>query len=409
MADKTLQTTIQVRRDTTANWTANKDVVPQAGEPCMDLDTGIVKWGDGKRTYEQLPESGSRATHYEGVKSGDETDQTVIDRVLAAAQATAKKDDIFVVKTAITDDKFSYTAYVYNGSAWAAMDGNYSAENVYFPKDMTFTYAFGKYAPTGGKVSIPASGKNMTGLFADAFSEDLTPKITQPSVSVASSEVKAYEVGTKVTPKFTAAFNPGKYEYDSSTGVTVESWAVTDTNGGSVAAASGSFSEFTVEEDTNYSITAKANHTAGTVPHTALEAEYAAGQIKAGSKQATKGTITGYRNGFYGSLNSKDGAIDSALVRSLSGKSNAAPKKGNTWNVTVPVNALRVVFAYPASLGNVASVKDVNGMNAEIASAFKLSKVTVEGANGYTGIEYNVYVTDMAEPNDKQNTFKVTI
>ena len=75
----------------------------------------------------------------------------------------------------------------------------------------------------------------------------------------------------------------------------------------------------------------------------------------------------------------------------------------------MPVNALRVVFAYPASLGNVASVKDVNGMNAEIASAFKLSKVTVEGANGYTGIEYNVYVTDMAEPNDKQNTFKVTI
>ena len=36
MPNTTMKTQIQVRRDTTANWLANKDVVPAAGEPCFD-------------------------------------------------------------------------------------------------------------------------------------------------------------------------------------------------------------------------------------------------------------------------------------------------------------------------------------------------------------------------------------
>lgn len=38
MAEKTLKTVIQVRRDTTENWITNKDTVPKAGEPCLDTD-----------------------------------------------------------------------------------------------------------------------------------------------------------------------------------------------------------------------------------------------------------------------------------------------------------------------------------------------------------------------------------
>lgn len=53
-----LKTVIQARRDTTENWLLNKDVIPAAGEPCLDLDTGAVKWGDGVTTYEHLPATG---------------------------------------------------------------------------------------------------------------------------------------------------------------------------------------------------------------------------------------------------------------------------------------------------------------------------------------------------------------
>lgn len=50
---------IQLRRDTTANWILNKDVIPAAGEPCFDLDLGTLKIGNGVDTYEKLQSIGS--------------------------------------------------------------------------------------------------------------------------------------------------------------------------------------------------------------------------------------------------------------------------------------------------------------------------------------------------------------
>lgn len=53
-AVKRIKTIFQFRRDTTEVWKLNKDVVPEAGEPCYDLDLGILKIGDGVTTYENL-------------------------------------------------------------------------------------------------------------------------------------------------------------------------------------------------------------------------------------------------------------------------------------------------------------------------------------------------------------------
>lgn len=58
---KLIKTTFQFRRDTAANWLLNKDVVPAAGEPCFETDTGVFKIGDGVTTYENLePIRGAR-------------------------------------------------------------------------------------------------------------------------------------------------------------------------------------------------------------------------------------------------------------------------------------------------------------------------------------------------------------
>lgn len=298
---------------------------------------------------------------------------------------------------------------IYDGSQWIPLIGDIDASNVYFDSDLVFTYQFGKYIPVDGKVTVPAEGKSFKEVLSDAYAEDQMPDITQPSVSLVSSQIKAYEVGTSVTPAYTATFNPGSYEYGPETGVEVESWEVTDTNGGSKDTATGSFDAFVVGDDTSYSITAKATHTAGVVPNTALENEYAAGQIKAGTKQSTKSKISGYRNSFYGTLSAKDGEINSALVRSLPSKSNKALANGNTFTITIPTGALRVMFAYPATLRDVTSVQDVNGMNAEIKGAFTLHNIEVEGVSGYTAIGYKVYVMDLANANDTANTYKVTI
>ena len=173
--------------------------------------------------------------------------------------------------------------------------------------------------------------------------------------------------------------------------------------------ASGSFDELTVGDATSYAITATATHGEGAVPVTNLGNEYAAGKIAAGNKSKATGKITGYRNSFYGTLEAKDGEVNSALVRGLSGKSGKALAAGNSFNLAIPVGAIRVVFAYPATLRDVSSVQDVNGMNAEVKTAFTKTVVSVEGANGYQAIDYKVYVMDMANANDTANTYKVTI
>lgn len=418
---KTMKTTIQLRRDTTANWLANKDVVPAEGEPCYDLELGILKVGDGTTTYENLPEisgSGALTTHYEGVRGDGETDAEVITRVLAAANAEAVQGDVFVVKALIATGKYSYTAYVFDGANWAAMDGNYSAENVYFANDLTYTANIGVLSvPSSGSGTIAAAGKNVKDVFASILAKEKNPTATQPAVTVTCEQLGAYEVGASVTPSYSASLSSGSYTYGPATGITATAWSVS--NGTATKSeATGSFDALTVADGTSYSITATATHGEGASPVTNLGNEYAAGKIAAGSKSGTAyknasnrsvTKITGYRNSFYGTLEAKDGELNSALVRGLSGKSNKALAAGNSFSVSIPVGAIRVVFAYPATLRDVHSVQDVNGMNAEIKSAFTKSVVSVEGANGYDAIDYKVYVMDMAKANDAANTYKVTI
>lgn len=70
--------------------------------------------------------------------------------------------DIAIVKDYIADEKYQYTSYVYNGSSWCAMDGNYNAENVYFKSDFTFTENVGTVViPSSGSTTVEAEGKNI--------------------------------------------------------------------------------------------------------------------------------------------------------------------------------------------------------------------------------------------------------
>lgn len=287
----------------------------------------------------------------------------------------------------------------------------YTADEVFFDSDLILTEQFGKYKPVNGKVRVPAENKSVQATFLDAYSEDKNPTITQPSVGISSGTAKAYEVGTKVTPAYTGSFSAGKYEYGpDDTGVTPTAWEATNTvTSEKKTTQNGSFAEYTVPDGGNYKITLKCTYSDGAIPKTALEAEYPAGQIKAATKTATSGTIAGYRNSFYGTLTDKNAELTSALIRGLAQKSGKALANGNTVTVNVPVGAMAVVFAYPATLKELSSVKDVNGMNAEILPAFTAYTVSVEGANGYTAIDYRVYVQRFANANDKANTYTFKI
>ena len=277
------------------------------------------------------------------MKAEGESDTDVISRVLTAAGVEAQKDDIFVVKALIAGGKYSYTAYVYDGSVWAAMDGNYSAENVYFADDLTYTAAIGVLTvPSSGSGTIAASGKNVKDVLASILAKEKNPTATQPAVTAVCAQLGAYEVGTSVTPAYSATLSAGSYTYGPATGITATEWSVTDGTA-TKTTAEGSFDALTVGDSTNYALTATATHGAGAVPVTNLGNDYEAGKIAAGSKSATayksasaKTTtkITGYRNSFYGTLEAKDGEINSALVRGLSGKSGKALAAGNSFNLS---------------------------------------------------------------------------
>ena len=280
-------------------------------------------------------------------------------------------------------------------------------DQVVFPDGLTINYAFGKLALKNGSVEAVAPDGTLSD-FLSALQKEIYPSTTQPSVSLAFSQAKAYEVGTKLTPSYSASLKPGSYTYGPDTGVTATAWVVTDTAGNSRDTASGRFPELQVTDGISYKITAKAAHGAGTVPVTNNKNPYPDGQIKAGTKSATSGAVTGYRNTFYGTVTEKSD-ITSAIIRGLAGKSGKALANGSSFTVTVPVGALRVIIAYPATLRDLTSVKDVNGMGAEIASSFVGQTVDVEGANGYTAISCKVYVLDFAEANGTENKLTVTI
>lgn len=289
--------------------------------------------------------------------------------------------------------------------------GEISAKDVMFDSDLVLTQNFGRYTTTGGKVTVPAKDKSWYDVFMDAYSQDKNPTITQPSVSLTANAIKAYEVGTKVTPTYTATFNAGSYEYGPETGVTVTAWSVTDGNE-TKTTASGSFAELTVADDTSYSITATATYGEGAIPKTALDAEYADGKISAGSKSATKGTLTGYRSFFYGVLDtsSVEAPLTSAIVRGLT--NGGAYNSSKTFTLNGSATAKRIVIAVPSNSTRT-GLKEViltSAMNTPVTDSYvkTAAGVQVEGANGATAIDYDVWTYEPASI-DAGEVHKITL
>lgn len=67
MATQIITTKIQFRRDLAANWAAvATTVIPAAGEPCFETDTGVLKIGDGVTTYGELEAIGGAKISADG-------------------------------------------------------------------------------------------------------------------------------------------------------------------------------------------------------------------------------------------------------------------------------------------------------------------------------------------------------
>ena len=419
-----LNTRIVLRNDSTANWLSGKDQVLLKGEVGIEfLVDGKVKMkvGDGVTTWENLPYFGGDEAHiYEAtaVKGGDHA--AAIQTALNGA--TPNPHDVVVVKEAIIaadklvegiEQKYQYTAYRHNGTDWVAFDGNYSAENVFFTEDFTFTKAIGTVTiPSSGSKVVSAAGKNIKEFFAGIFAAEEYPTTPTVSASITSSNIGAKEVGTNIAVAYAFSTSAGAYKYGPSNGVTWSDYSATF-NGETKTASSGTFTTVQVTDDTNLVITGSCKNSQGAMPKTNIGNEYPSARIAEKAwTNLEKGTLTGYRAWFCGYKNGDNAlpdatAITGDQIRSLGNSANGS------WVSSMEVSKMKqMFFAAPAGTGYKPSVKDA----ATTAPQTVLGPITVyvKGANNYAtteepnGIAYDVWYVSNADAASGSATLNIT-
>lgn len=413
MAGNTLKTRIQLRNDEAATW-VEKNPVLLKGEMGIEVDTGKIKIGDGTKAWNELNYSGVDENAIRSIINNNRDKVSVLtliegktDADMLATIATPVQGDMAVVENAFVEGKTSRTAYFYDGANWAAFDGNYSADNVYFDEDITYTVGFGTLAKPASSAKFAATGKNVTEVFKTLMATEQNPSKTEPAVSFsAQGGFGTFEIGTKKNLTYTAALSAGSYTYGPATGITAQTWEVSCTGvADKLMTATGSF-ENVVAESAAKKITATATYGDGAVPVTNLGKDYPAGKIVGGSKSKDSSALVGVRYMFWGPVPS-DVELNSANIRGL--KYNKATDTGALTTFGAGANAKKVIVAVPVGR-KITKVLMPSALNADVTALFvkQGTQVDVEGANGYTAAKYDVYVYQPASI-DAGETYAVTI
>jgi hypothetical protein len=346
--------------------------------------------------------------------------------------------DVAVVKTEIATGIYSHTAYVWNGEAWAAMDGNYNADNIYIDSEITLA---GDYSAVGNykKGETIAAGTNLSAILSKIFTKTLYPSKPTPSVSMSLTNAGSYEVGTSVTPSFSVTFDPKTYTYgsttntadESTTGVTPNGNATVTITGGSAASltvtmsgnsGSASDAQFKVVDSTSYYGTSVSlGHTAGYMPVNNLnqgpnddaegKATLEAAQVQSGTATNNTDTskITGFRYSFKYSGTDNTSAMNDAWIHDTVRAVDANKvKNAAIGSIAVAAGDKRVMFAVPGTSKTLKSVIDVDGIGLDIKDKFSSTTVSISAKNkGEDTTTYTLWYFENAD-GFKKTTMNVT-
>lgn len=304
----------------------------------------------------------------------------------------------------------SYTSYVYDGVYWCAMDGNYNAENVFFDEDLTFTKEVGYVTLENGSATIESKGKNVKQVLEMLFNKEEEPNVTLPKAEITVPAFGEYEVGTTIIePEFNVAFNGGNYEFGPNpTGVSAVTYTVT-CNGKTQNAAEGKFDSIQVTDTTNIAAEVVVDYSTGDIPLTNLgnnvNDENIA--IAAGQCSDVSDVLAGYRKMFWGASNTAE--LNSTNIRALAHSSK--PVDGTLDLVEANDNTVCVIVAIPVEANKkISEVLMPSSMNANVTAIFEkqADTVLVEGAEGYAGVAYNVWMYQPPKLS-ANSTFEITI
>lgn len=311
----------------------------------------------------------------------------------------AKKGDIAVlVRTDIGNPVISYILKE-NGPTtaanWVALCGKVTTENVVLGYTLK-TMGNGKIGGIPENTTFQPNTTLKT-ILNKMFVKIIQPTITQPSISISASGTKSVEAGTQVNITVTPTFNPGKYTYGPATGVTLQTYTLQQNLKGStttiVDAASTAephtVQNITIEDGVTIQFNASCTHTAGAQPLDNSGAPATVQGIQAGTKSVSnQQAFSGFRKYFYGCKTTITETVDSAYIRGLTGSSGAY--NNNSWNINVPEGTKEITIAVEDGK-TLRNILYVEGMNTDVLSTFTMTKVPVEGANGFTAKNYNVY------------------
>lgn len=313
-------------------------------------------------------------------------------------------------------------------SAWKAMDGNYSADNVYVSEDLTLA---GNFTTVGNyeKGDTIAAGTSLQDVLSSMLQQELYPTADdKPSASISVSGGSG-EVGSSYTlPTATLTIDDvGSYEYgDKATGITFAIGDVTLSQGSNsksndaVMAKGGTLKLQATDTATLYTDSPKsytfkgtASYPAGKVPVTNLGNPYEAAKIPAGSVTISDKTATfsGYRYAFAGGTTAA--TLDSATVRAMAAKKSSKTSmdsQSEALEFTAAQGATKVFFTYPATwtgtpyfemfgLAWAENTDIVAKDNIEVADARGTVDGVLQGA-----VDYKLYCWELDTPLQAEST-----
>lgn len=175
-----------------------------------------------------------------------------------------------------------------------------------------------------------------------------------------------------------------------------------------LATNAGTTSHVYEDEEATYTYTASASYSQGAVPKNNIGGDDPSNRIPSGTftKTDLKATFTGQRFYFWGyKTDGNELDIDNLTSGQIRGLGNsaasmlsAANAQANA-NLSVPSGTKQIIFAAPTGkLTKKIAVYNKSSLNAKVdfnnSNARLVKKVQVEGANGYTAQEYDIwYVT----------------
>lgn len=384
MSDKILNTRIILRNDELTQWETAKPVLSVGEVALVRLNDNSykVKVGDGSRDFTQLPYisigydqlsadpawSLVSADIYDKIAKAapklyvanaatyDEELSTSIESIYDAQQLSAAYiGDLLVVAKPIDGEAVASSAHVERtayylralpadtATNWEALDGNYSADNVIFAKDVVFAgnYTLGNKKTSNEMAYTVAKGTSVAELMEDVFTKELFPGKPVPTASI-SIATSSYEVGATYTPTFTLGFNAQTYTYGSNTekalgsktGVAADSYTITYSRQGASTTLTGDWTtsvsdtELTVVDgdnvaSTNLTASISLPATGTYIPLTNIGNECLSARVDATTAtKSNSNKVTGWRRCFWGYRTVSEGALDiSALSAAGTGAS----------------------------------------------------------------------------------------